>query len=83
MNKAKKMITTDTYLKTVGLLELAKVHYSLLKDIEDCLTKLLQAEPGGHISDCIWGEMYTPEVLFDKLNIMVNKDKIFKEDKLL
>lgn len=79
-----KQASKNTYLKTIGLLELAKGHYEEIRDIERTLAALLEVKEEstdyyGHVSDAVWGERYSAKELFDRMEIELNEDKLFKD----
>jgi len=80
-NNFKKEASNSTYLKTMALLHLAQYNYKQLQLIEKSLQELLGEEPGGHISDAIWGELYTADKLFELLKININKDRLYNNNR--
>jgi hypothetical protein len=66
-----KTITYDDYLRLIGLLTIAQDHRTMLSAIEHSACALLgvDSESGGHVSDCIWGENYSPSELLRRLGI--------------
>jgi hypothetical protein len=68
-----KTLTYDDYLRLCGLLTLAADHRRMLQAIERsaCAITGQAIEDGGHTSDAIWGEGYSPERLMELLGIPV------------
>jgi len=52
-----------------------------MRKIEKSLERLLEQESNGHISDAIWGELYTAEKLFELLGLRINKDKLYNDNR--
>ena len=78
----RKQINKNEYLQAVGLITLAKKHNESLRQIEDALCGILDAEKGGHCSDCVFGELYQIDTLLEYLDIEFNKDTLFNKPKI-
>lgn len=68
-----KIITYDDYLRLCGLLALAADHRKMLEAIDRsaCAITGQNPEDGGHTSDTIWGQGYSPQRLLELLDIPV------------
>jgi hypothetical protein len=68
-----KTLTYEDYLRLTGLLALAADHRRMLQAIERsaCAITGQEVEDGGHTSDAIWCDAYTPERLLRLLGIPV------------
>jgi hypothetical protein len=70
----KKEVKKNDYYKAIGLIELVKQKNKELKNIEKALAETLGVEDDfdgyyGHVSDCVYGQLYDVDTLFRKLNI--------------
>lgn len=68
----RETISQSEYLQLVGLLTLAARHNERLSEIEEAACKLVGEQPGGHVTDAVYGAYdRTPEQLLALVGIDV------------